>query len=224
MDFLSEAMTKGGPAMWPILLCAVFGAAIVLERFFYIFFRASINASPFWAAVQRMVLDGDVDGAIKLCNAEPSAVLPLVVKAGLVRAGQDPEEIRDGLDEAALEVYPKINRRMGFLPMIANVSTLFGLLGTIYGLVLAFEAVTKTTSEARSGALAEGIAAAMWATGFGLLVSIPVLVCHSVIAARANLLLDEIDHHQMRVLNLLRATAPAPLERGGGAPVLPFRS
>lgn len=224
MDFFSEMMEKGGAFMWPILACAVFGAAIVTERFFYIYLRASIHAAAFWAQVQRLVLDGDMDGAVRLCNAEPSAVLPRVIKAGLVRAGQPDHEVRDGMEEAALEIYPAVQRRLGYLPMLANVSTLIGLLGTIEGLIEAFHAVEAAGAEARSAALASGIAVAMYATFGGLFVAIPVLVCNALLASRANQVLDEVDHYVMRVINLLRAVAPAQPERGGGTPVLPFRS
>lgn len=223
MDILAEMMEKGGLFMWPILACAVFGATIGLERLLYVYLRAAINAPAFMAAVQRLVLDGRLEEAIKLCNAEASALLPRVVKAGLVRSGQAEVEIRDGMEEAALEVYPLVNRRMGFLPMIANVSTLLGLLGTIQGLILAFHSISEASADARSTALAEGIAVAMYTTFAGLLVSIPVLVLHSLVAARANLILDEIDHSSMKILNLLRAVGNEPAT-GGGAPVLPFRS
>jgi len=224
MNGIAEAMHQGGLFMWPILICAVVGAALCLERLFYVVYRASINASAFMALVQRAVLDGNLDQAVRLCNVEPSAVLPRVLKAGLVRADRPEAEIRDAMEEEQLEVYPLVSRRISYLPMIANVSTLLGLLGTIQGLILSFHAVSDATAVDRSTALAQGIAVAMYTTFFGLLVAIPVLVLHSVIAARANAVLDEIDHHSLKLVNLLNACRQRPGSHGGGAPVLPFPS
>jgi biopolymer transport protein ExbB/TolQ len=224
MNGIAEAMREGGIFMWPILACAVIGASIALERALYVFYRAGINAPAFMTLVQRAVLDGDLDQAVRLCNMEPSAVLPRVLKAGLVRADRPDGEVRDAMEEEQLEVFPLVSRRIGYLPMIANVSTLLGLLGTIQGLILSFHAVGDATAAQRSTALAEGIAVAMYTTFFGLLVSIPLLVLHGVIAARANAILDELDHHALKLVNLLNACRPRTGTHGGGTPVLPFPS
>lgn len=216
-------MREGGFFMWPILACAVVGASVAVERFLYVFLRAGINAPAFMARLQREVLDGSVDGAIRLCNGEPSAVLPRVMKAGLLRAERPDAEIRDALEEASLEVFPKVNQRIGYLPMFANVSTLLGLLGTIQGLIQSFHSVSEASAEARSAALAQGIAVAMYTTFFGLVVAIPLLVAHGFIGARANGILDDLDHQVMKLANLLSATRRSePSERGGGSPILPF--
>jgi biopolymer transport protein ExbB/TolQ len=222
---LIEGFKQGGAFMWPIAVCMVFGATIALERFFFIFLRAGINAPLFMARIQRDVLDGNIEGAVRVCNGEPSAVLPRVVKAGLVRAERPESELRDAIDEAQLEVYPLVNKRLSYMPMIANVSTLFGLLGTIWGLIECFHSISKATAEERSSALAEGIAVAMYATLFGLGVAIPLLIVYGIVTARANALLDEIDHYSLKLVNLLNAvrTSVPRDDRDGGAPILPFR-
>ena len=192
--------------MYPILLCAVFGTAISLERFFYIFLRVSVNAPTFMGHIQRELLDGSVDGALRLCNGEPSAALAKVLKAALVRAGRPEAEVKSAVEESCLEVQPMVSRRLTYLPMIANVSTLLGLLGTIQGLIVSFHAVTGTQATERSSTLASGIAVAMYTTFFGLLVAIPILVSHSLLAARANQVLDDIDHYSLKLVNLLNST------------------
>lgn len=224
MSFFADAMRDGGPFMWPILFIAVIGVSVALERLFYVFYRAGINAPAFMAQVQRAVLDGNIDQAVRLCNTEPSAALPRVLKAGLVRASRPESEIRDAIEEEQLEIFPKVSRRIGYLPMFANVSTLLGLLGTIQGLILSFESVSEVSAAAKSTALAEGIAIAMYTTFFGLLVSIPLLLAHGFIAARANAVLEELDHHALKLVNLLNATRQRGSAQGGGAPVLPFHT
>ena len=94
MDFIVSAMHKGGPFMWPILACAVFALAIAFERLYYILFRANINGTAFMAQVQKLIMANNIDRAIKLCNAEPNAALPRVLKAGLTRANRGDIETR----------------------------------------------------------------------------------------------------------------------------------
>lgn len=210
MEFdLAQWMADGGLFMWPILGFAVFGATLTMERLIFLYARASIHAPALLAQVQRDVLDNNVEAALKLCNAESAAVLPRVLKAGLLRAGRPEKEVRDALDEAVLEITPQVSRRVAYLTTIANVSTLLGLLGTIQGLILSFHAVGDASAEARSTALASGIAVAMYTTFAGLLVAIPVMVAHALIAAKANALLDEADHGAARLVNLLGAVKSA---------------
>ncbi len=219
MDWnLAKWVEDGGVFMWPILLCAVIGATISAERVIFLFLRASVHAQTFLAQIQRHVLAGEYESALKLCNAESAAVLPRVLKAGLLRAGRPENEVRDALEEATLEITPLVQQRIPYMTTIANLCTLLGLLGTIQGLILSFHAVAEASAEQRSTALASGIAVAMNATFAGLLVAIPVLSVHAVVAARANRILDEVDYASARLVNLLNAVRS---ESKGGPPVPP---
>jgi biopolymer transport protein ExbB len=86
MEFLADAINKGGFFMWPILAAAVFAMAISCERLYMVAFRANINAAAFMAEVQKLVLQNNLDGAISLCAAEANAALARVLKAGLIQA------------------------------------------------------------------------------------------------------------------------------------------
>jgi biopolymer transport protein ExbB len=218
MSFFLSAMDKGGPFMWPILICAVFAMAIAFERLFYILFRANINGTAFMAQVQKLIMANNIDRAIKLCNAEPNASLPRVLKAGLTRANRSETEIQNAVDESVLEVFPQLNKRTAFLPMLANVATLTGLLGTIQGLILAFEAVAHASAETKQTLLAAGISTAMFTTASGLVVAIPTLVLHSVVQSRTTKIMDDIDQFALKTVNLLGARRRGTLkEDGAGA-------
>lgn len=198
-------MKDGGFFMYPLVVVAVFGAAIAFERLFYIVFRANINATAFMAQVQKLIMANNIDRAIKLCNAEPHAALPRVVKAGLTRANRTEKEIENAIDEATLEVGPALNKRTPYLSMLANVATLLGLLGTIIGLVQAFDAVAHASAEMKQTLLAAGIAVAMYTTAGGLIVAIPTLILHSIVLARTNKILDDVDQYGIKTVNLLTA-------------------
>jgi biopolymer transport protein ExbB len=217
MDFLVNSMHKGGWFMWPILICAVFALAIAFERLYYIVFRANINGTAFMAQIQKLIMANNIDRAIKLCNAEPNAALPRVLKAGLTRANRSEVEIQNAVDEAVLEVFPQLNKRTNFLPMLANVATLTGLLGTIQGLILAFEAVAHASAETKQTLLAAGISTAMFTTASGLVVAIPTLVLHSLVASRTTKIMDDIDQYALTCVNLLGARRRGTLKEDGSA-------
>ena len=199
-------MIRDGSAfMYPIVLTGFFAAAICCERLFYVLFRAHINAPVFMSRIQALVVADNLDSAIKMCNAEPHAALPRVVKAGLTRANLSDKEIGNAVDEAVLEVAPLISRRTPYLTMLANVATLLGLLGTIIGLITAFKAVSEQSAEAKQLALATGIAIAMYTTAGGLYVAVPTLMLHSIIVNRSNRILDDLDRFALKTVNLLVA-------------------
>ena len=205
-------MREGGPFMYPILAVGLWAAAITFERLFYVVFRANIHAQAFMAQIQKLIMANNIDRAIKLCNAEPHGALPRVVKAGLTRSNRTEQEIESAVEEATLEVAPLVNRRTPYLPMLANVATLLGLLGTILGLVIAFSGVSSASPEVKQTMLANGIAVAMYTTAGGLFVAIPTILFHSIIVNRSNKILDDLDHFGMKTVNLLAARRRGTLD------------
>ena len=196
---------EGGPFMYVLLVVGVFAMAIAFERLFYIIFRANINATAFMAQIQKLIMANNIDRAIKLCNAEPHASLPRVVKAGLTRANRTEKEIENAIEEATLEIGPLLAKRSSYLAMLGNVATLTGLLGTIMGLIQAFAAVAKASAETKQTLLANGISVAMYTTAGGLIVAIPTIILHSIIMARTNKILDDVDQYGLKTINLLTA-------------------
>ena len=203
MGAIAEAFRTGGIWMYLILLVSIVAIGIVIERFIYLFFKYAINAEAFMAQVQKLVMANNIDRAIKLCNAAPSAALPRVIKAGLTRANKGEVEIQNAIEEATLEVVPMVQKRTAALQALANIATLLGLLGTIIGLIEAFEALETATPENRQRLLAAGIALAMNTTAFGLIVAIPTLLAHLILSGTTEKILDEIDMYSVKLENLL---------------------
>lgn len=203
MGQIAEAFRTGGIWMYLILATSIISIGITIERFIFLFFKYSVNAEPFMAQIQKLVMANNIDRAIKLCNANPSAALPKVLKAGLTRANKGEVEIQNAIEEATLEVVPKVQKRTPALQAIANIATLLGLLGTIIGLIEAFRALETATPENRQRMLAQGIALAMNTTAFGLIVAIPTLIFHLILSGMTKRILDEIDLYSVKLENLL---------------------
>jgi len=212
----AKFFVDGGPFMWPIAFVSVFGVGIIVERIIFLFFKYNINANQFMAQVQRLVMANNIDRAIKLCNAAPSAALPRVIKAGLTRANKGELEIANAIEEASLEVLPNITKRTPSLQSVANIATLLGLLGTIMGLIEAFDAVAKAPPDKKTEMLTAAIAIAMNTTAFGLMVAIPILCVYIFLNNTVKRLIDEIDQYSVKLQNLLVSRgkgAQSPLDR-----------
>ncbi len=212
MGAIADAFRNGGIWMYLILVVSIVAIGIIIERFIFLFFKYNINANAFMAQIQKLVMAGNVDRAIKLCNAAPAAALPKVVKAGLTRANKGEVQIQNAIEEATLEVIPMVTRRTPALLALANIATLLGLLGTIIGLIEAFAALETAAPEDRQRLLAGGIALAMNTTAFGLVVAIPTMLAHLFLSGISKRIVEEIDQYSVKLENLLVAHS-----KGGSA-------
>ena len=205
MGEIKKAFATGGIWMYLILGVSILALGVIIERFVFIFFKYNINANAFMGQIQKLVMANNIDRAIKLCNAAPNAALPKAIKAGLTRANKGELEISNAIEEATLEIVPIVQKRTPTLGGVANVATLLGLLGTIWGLIEAFKAVATAPPEMKQTLLAGGISIAMYTTAGGLRVAIPTLILHSIVMARTNKIMDDVDQYGLKTVNLLTA-------------------
>lgn len=191
--------------LWPVLFCWIVAAAITFERVFFLWFRASLNTDVFLKTVQAAVAAGQMDEAIRLCLVEPHAPVARVAKAALQYANSDRDELELAVDEATLESVPGLQTRVGYLAMLANVVTLFGLLGTIVGLITSFAAVADANADQKQTMLAQGISLAMYTTAGGISAAIPTLVAYAVLVQKSSTIIDDVERVGARMIMLLLA-------------------
>jgi len=204
VNTLSSFIQNGGIFMYVIVFIWVIGLAISIERFMKLCFRYDVDGPSFMNELQRYVLSNDIQGAIRVCSGSVAA-LPKVLKGGLKRAGNSTEQIQNAIDASALEVIPKVELRLNYLQMIANISTLFGLLGTIQGLIQSFAAVASADPAQKAQLLTEGIAKAMNTTFLGLLAAISIMVIHTILTSKADKIINEVDEFSVKLVDLLSA-------------------
>ena len=201
LNFVANFFTEGGVFMWVILVVWGLGLAVAFERFV----RLSgwdTDGPSFMNELQRFILSNDIQGAIRVCSGSKAA-LPRVLKSGLKRAGSSSEQIQNAFDASALEVVPKVENRLNYLQLVANISTLFGLLGTIQGLIIAFSTVASADPSQKAEILAKGISVAMNTTFAGLVAAITIMIAHSFLSAKAEKIVGEIDEFSVKLMDLL---------------------
>jgi len=198
---LAIFMDEGGIFMWIILVIWCIGVAIAAERIKSLL-KFDVDGANLMAVIKRHVLGNEVQKAIQTCSGS-DALLPQVLKSGLKRANQSKEQIQDAVDSTILEVAPKVDKRMGYLGLVANVSTLIGLLGTIYGLIQSFAAVAGADPASKAKLLALGIAKAMNTTAAGLISAISIMVIHAILTQKSDKIIAEVEEFSIKLVDLL---------------------
>lgn len=193
---------SGGPYMFAILGVGVVILAFVAERFWVIGRTAAFNAGKFTNDVVSRLAKGDVGGAAEMCRRVKHPVAQ-VAHAVITRADSDEEKMQNAADGAAMVALPVLSRRLPYLNMLANVSTLLGLLGTIFGLITAFSAVDAADPSQRSAFLARGISEALNTTAFGLIVAVPTLLLHGFLVSKVEAVVEAVDQTTVRVIDAL---------------------
>ncbi len=215
IDSLAQFFKDGGPAMWFNIAVSAVAIAVIIERIIVLAFGLNLNAGPFMEQIQKLVLSGNVDRAVKLCGAAPSAALSRVVRAGLTRANRGEQEVARALEEAVLEVTPAINKRISSLWSLANVATLVGLIGTITGLIGTFKALSAASPEQKAVLLSKGIAEAMNNTAFGLTIAVTCIVAHLLLSSKAKAMIEAVEYNALRLENMLGRRAEPGVESAG---------
>jgi biopolymer transport protein ExbB/TolQ len=205
MAKIAAFFVEGGFWMIPVGAVSFMVAAIAVERVIFLFFKYNIDGKQFMDQVEKLVKANNVDRAVKLCNAAPSAALATVVKAGLTHANKGEAEIIAGVEEANLEVMPLLNKRTAALAGMGSLATLLGLLGTVMGFIEAFTVVAKAPADQKSALLSAAIGVAMNTTAFGLMVAIPTILIHMMLMGITKKITNEIDYYTVRLENLLFA-------------------
>lgn len=190
--------------MWSLTILFFMSLTIIADRLYMILFRYKANASALMQKVQRLILDNNIEEAIKICDKKKHAIIYQVFKAALVNANRPFDEIQDHVEVAKLGAIPKLQARMAYLFTIGNVSTLLGLLGTVFGLVVSFAGAKSMEASQKQIMLTQGISTALTATFFGLLVAIPCMFFYGYFYNKANSIVDEVEHYSARLLMLLR--------------------
>jgi len=176
----------------------------MVERAIFILGRNRIDNNAFVNRVLEFVQHNNIKSAIEFCSVS-NAALPKVTRAGLEEANKGAADIQNAFELAALAEIPKLEKRTQYLSMIANISTLLGLLGTIFGLITSFEAVSSADASMKATLLSGGISQAMNTTAFGLIAAIPCMVGYSIIQEKTNELIDEINQNVARIYKRLIA-------------------
>ncbi|MED5239983.1 MAG: MotA/TolQ/ExbB proton channel family protein [Pseudomonadota bacterium] len=223
MNVIIKFFQDGGFWMYPILVVGILGGAFAVERFIKLKLLERANRNT-WNDIHPLLVKGEFEKARKRVEDSNSAVAQLLTMGlevqGTVRRRDD---IEIAMEEAMMEITPQLEARTVYISMFANIATLLGLLGTIIGLISAFEAVANANPAEKSALLSSSIAMAMNTTAFGLIAAIPLLVCFNMVNSKTAAIVGSLEMISVKTLKLISTlsrrnyqAAPASNETGQG--------
>ncbi|MGE5314510.1 MAG: MotA/TolQ/ExbB proton channel family protein [Acidobacteriota bacterium] len=192
---------KGGLVMWPILLCSVAAVAVIVEK--YITLRkAAIDPSHLLTRVRASLAHHDVLGAVNACT-EYQAPVAVIMKHGLMHYNEGPAAMRKAIETAGKEEVFRLEKGLGLLANIAAVAPMLGFLGTVTGMIAAFQVIQNAGGNVNPAMLAGGIWEAMLTTAFGLIVGIPALGFYNYFVQRVTRFVYQIETSSEEFLDLV---------------------
>jgi biopolymer transport protein ExbB len=197
-------MIKGGPLMWPLLACSIIGLTIIILKVIQ-FQKVQLGQVTFVQAITKAVARGHCSQAIEKLEQNPHPVAEVMKEA--IVAGQDitlTEEDREGRISrvGAMQIH-NLESYLRGLEIVANVSPLIGLLGTVMGMIAAFAALEAAGAKVDPGLLAGGIWEALITTAFGLFIGIPALAAYYIFEGRIERTRSLMQHSATEILEYL---------------------
>ena len=199
-----EWMQKGGPIMYLIALTSVIGFAVVIERLYHLY-RARIDTKKFMEGISGALRRNRVMEAIEMCDQTPGPIAS-ILKAGILKHDRSKQEIKETIEDAGMHEIPRLEKNLGILGTVANIAPLLGLLGTVTGMVKAFQVVQQKAgalNPVSPGGLAGGIWEALLTTVFGLIVAIPAIVAYNYLVTKVDSFVLEMERSATELINLL---------------------
>ena len=168
--------------MWPIMVCSVAASVLFFERVFHLH-RAQIKPDDFLNGIYTIVNRGNTAEAVSICDQTPGPVAHMV-RTALLHSDEVPENLKQTINKAGLGEVPRLEKNLGGLLTIAQLTPLLGLMGTVIGLIRIFMAMEQSAPLAEIGDLSAGIWQALTTTAVGIGVSIPAFAAYNFLLSR----------------------------------------
>lgn len=191
---------KGGGFMWPILIALIIGLMFALERFWTLM-RASINARKFNVQIAEALRGPGVDAAIEICQNTRGPIAN-VIQAGLTRMNRGIDAVEKSVMTAGTIEMAFLERNLVWLATVVSIAPMMGFLGTVSGMVNAFDAIAKANDISPS-LVAGGISEALLTTMFGLIVAIIIQFFHNFFVARIDKIVADMEESTQEFVDLL---------------------
>jgi biopolymer transport protein ExbB len=204
---LLQVLRDGGPLMIPIGICSFILFVFVFERSISLR-RGRVIPGPFVKRFLEQLREGQLDreAAVALCDDNRSPVAE-VFAAAMKKWGRPSVEVEQAIIDAGERVTNGLRRYLRLFNGVSTISPLLGLLGTVLGMISAFNAIATADAMGRPELLASGISQALLTTAAGLCVAIPALIAYLFFVSRVDRLIIDIDALGQQVVSLISADA-----------------
>ena len=190
---LWDLLKKGGYVMVPLAICSIAGLASSFERGITLT-RNRVIPEGFLEKVKKKIgSDGNTSTAIAFCEESDSAA-GRQIKAGLGKMGRGVDDVEKALEETGVQEIDRMKRSLKILGLVITIAPLLGLVGTVYGMIEAFQTTAASTAATgKAEQLANGIYEALVTTATGLTIAIPIMVVHYMLNAKIDSFVDDFN-------------------------------
>ena len=204
---------EGGPLMVPILILSILAIAVIIDRI-RVFRLTAKNPSRLLDGIIAQLDKGHTDKAIELCREEQGPIAAVLVTGltrfdRLMRAGKNMAEIEVGVNKSIADysqhVIESLEKRLNLLTMIASVSPLLGMTGTVTGMINSFGSMSSGLDASQ---VSTGISEALVTTATGLIVAIPAVIAYNIFAKKVDHVVLEIEQTATQLIDYITLDHP----------------
>ncbi|PSQ68376.1 MAG: flagellar motor protein MotA [Bacteroidetes bacterium QH_7_62_13] len=206
INILVERFNEGGGWMWPVLICLIIGLAISFERIISLNL-ADINTQAFLQRVKQALDDGGIPAAEEVC-ANKRGPVASVFQAGLLRADEGVDAVEEAVVSYGSIEMSFLERGLVWLSLFISVAPMLGFLGTVIGMIRAFDAI-ESAGDISPRLVAGGIKVALLTTAFGLIVAVILQFFYNYAVSKIDRIVAEMEDASIELVDALVA-----LERG----------
>lgn len=190
---------RGGWVMIPLMFCSVYGIFLIFERFIY-YNKIINNSNDLMLKVNKALSEKNIDEAYLLCENKETPLSSILI-SGLNNYKESKEDLKEAVLDAGRQEIPKLEEHLNVLSLIAKISPLMGLLGTVAGMMKAFQQIRLLAGNVNASVLAGGISEALLTTATGLVISITILIFHNHLSNKAEKIILNIESSVLLLIN-----------------------
>jgi biopolymer transport protein ExbB len=201
-QWVAQEWRDTGWMAYPLAACLVLGIIVIILKFISLTAKAS-RTKRILKEVDELLTQQRIREALELTR-ETDAPAAKILYAGLERHGEGTERVMKAIENQGLIEMSKLEKGLVILATLTNVAPLLGFLGTVLGMIVAFQSI-QAAGEVEASLVAGGIKIALLTTAFGLMIAIPVSIFHNYFVARIDSLVIDMEESAQKMVDTLHA-------------------
>ncbi len=213
---IGELIRDSGTWGYLIIIVFVIGLVMAVVRYIQLYVKEKIDAGKFYLKLKGYIKNDQLDEATKISESFKNTTLGFIFWSGLmvfkdakktnISGKEMRESVQNAFDEAVLQTVHKLDGGLFWFDVLAQTCTYLGLLGTIWGLLIAFKALGSAATSEANKRLTEGIKVAIGTTAMGLIAAVPLTLIKGALLTRAQNVISDIDEFCVKMVNQLNNT------------------
>ncbi|MBC8065406.1 MAG: MotA/TolQ/ExbB proton channel family protein [Chlorobia bacterium] len=204
MSNVLNFVQAGGIVMIPLLLMSIASIAIIIER--WMVFRQDGDLAPgLTKRVVRLVDEGAVEDAIRTCDSKPGPVAACLA-AILRNREHGVSHAERKVQEVGEKYFHRLEKFLPILDTTTTISPLLGLLGTLFGMIGTFQAISASRDQNANDRILSGVGEALYATATGLTIAVICFIAYNYFGSRQRTVVSETEQAATTLINAMVAS------------------